>query len=289
MTVISKEQPMREGEIAVVDYINGALADKIVELDATDAKLREDLTTETSERKTSDTTLQNNIDTEAAERVKQDTILQANIDAEAVLRDKADKVLQNNIDTETSERKDADTTLQNNIDTETSERKAADTTLQNNIDTETQNRTTSDAALQLAINNEQTARENADSSINTNITNINSDVSVLQEKFPIAKESLDTNLQNTVKFANSLPDIEYGISNQFVAPAKGFIEVEVTFSNSKSVEPIVIGILNVNANSKFIGCYVKYVSFSGATFVIFNDTDSEVTNINIDWLAISGR
>ena len=271
MTVISKEQPMREGEIAVVDYINGALADKIVELDATDAKLRADLTTETSERKAADTTLQNNIDSEATERLKQDTILQANIDAEAVLRDKADKVLQNNIDTETSERKDADTTLQNNIDTET------------------QNRTTSDAALQLAINNEQTARESADSSINTNITNINSDVSVLQKKFPIAKESLDTNLQNTVKFANSLPDIEYGISNQFIAPAKGFIEVEVTFSNSKSVEPIIIGVLNVNANSKFIGCYVKYVSFSGATFVIFNDTDSEVTNINIDWLAISGR
>ena len=271
MTVINKEQPMREGEIAVVDYINGALADKIVELDATDAKLRADLTTETSERKEADTTLQNNIDSEADARVKQDTILQANIDAEAVLRDKADKVLQTNIDTEASERKEADTTLQTNIDTEV------------------QNRTTNDAALQLAITNEQSARESAITSINTSITSINSDVSALQTKFPIENDSLSSDLKKTINFANTLPDIEFGISSQLIVPAKGYIECDVTFSNSKSEEPIVIGAVNVNASKKFLGCYVRYVTKVGATFVVFNDSDTEVTNTNVDWIAVSGR
>lgn len=82
MAVIDKTQPMREAEIAAVDYINGDLADKLTALDNTDAGLSLGLGKETSERKAADETLQTNIDDEAARAKAAEEALQTNITAE---------------------------------------------------------------------------------------------------------------------------------------------------------------------------------------------------------------
>ena len=73
------------------------------------ANLRNDLTTETTDRKSADTALGGRIDSEAS-------ALGGRIDSEASARESADTALSSRIDSETNARKNADTTINNRID-----------------------------------------------------------------------------------------------------------------------------------------------------------------------------
>ena len=119
LKTISKVQPMREGEIAVVDYLNGDLSNYLTE--------------ETNEREQADVTLQNNIDAES-ERAKE-----------------AEQILTNNLNQEISDRKAADNTLQQNIDAEKDRATAAEKKLTTDLATEVTNRTNADNTLQQNI------------------------------------------------------------------------------------------------------------------------------------------
>lgn len=82
MTVINKTQPMREAEIDIANYINGALTDKLAELDATDKQMQANIYAEIEQRLEGDTELTDKLTTETNERIAAGNTLQSNIDVE---------------------------------------------------------------------------------------------------------------------------------------------------------------------------------------------------------------
>ena len=280
MGVINKTQPMREAEIDVVDYINGSLTNKLAELDATDAKLREDLTTETSQRQDADNTLQNNINAEATARQDADNVLQHNINNEIHNRADADNKLQQNIDAEATARQDADNTLQANIGAEVTARENADTQLQSNIDAEAGTRSAEDAKLTNDVSN--------------NLTKI----TALENKFPVSTDNmydkavtvdkLSEDLQTLVSFCKTLPDFEFGYSDAISIKAGSAETFSVTFTSAKSEVPAVIVSAQCNSDTN-VNAKVKYVTTTGAAIDVYNNGTADVGNVTIDYLVLSGR
>ena len=262
MGVINKTQPMREAEIDVVDYINGPLTNKLAELDANDAKLREDLTTETSQRQNADNTLQNNINAEATARQDADNTLQANIGAEVTARENADTQLQSNIDAEAATRNTADTQLQSNIDAEAGTRSAEDAKLTNDV--------------------------------SNNLTKI----TALENKFPVSTDNmydkavtvdkLSEDLQTLVSFCKTLPDFEFGYSDAISIKAGSAETFSVTFTSAKSEVPAVIVSAQCNSDTN-VNAKVKYATTTGALVDVYNNGTADVGNVTIDYLVLSGR
>lgn len=280
MGVINKTQPMREAEIDVVDYINGSLTDKLAEFDATDAKLREDLTTETSQRQDADKVLQSNINAEIHNRADADNKLQQNIDAEANARETADNTLQANIGAEVTARENADTQLQSSIDSEAATRNAADTQLQSNIDSEAGTRSAEDAKLTNDVSN--------------NLTKI----TALENKFPVSTDNmydkavtvdkLSEDLQTLVSFCKTLPDFEFGYSDAISIKAGSAETFSITFTNAKSEVPAVIVSAQCNSDTN-VNAKVKYATTTGAAVDVYNNGTADVGNVTIDYLVLSGR
>ena len=117
---ISKTQPMREGEIALLDYINGDMKTYLEE--------------------------------ETQERVDGNDKLQTELDAEIQRATKAEETLQGNIEAETSRAIVKETELQQHIEDETSRATAAETELSGKIKAEETRATQAEAGIEEHIN-----------------------------------------------------------------------------------------------------------------------------------------
>lgn len=113
---ISKTQPMREGEIALLDYINGDMKTYLEE--------------------------------ETQERVDEDGNLQTELDAEIQRATKAEKTLQDNIEAETERAIGKETELQQHIEAETSRATTAETELSDKIKAEETRATQAEAGIE---------------------------------------------------------------------------------------------------------------------------------------------
>lgn len=117
---ISKTQPMREGEIALLDYINGDMKTYLEE--------------------------------ETQERVDGSDKLQTELDAEIQRATKAEETLQGNIEAETSRAIVKETELQQHIEDETSRATAAETELSDKIKAEETRATQAEVGIEEHIN-----------------------------------------------------------------------------------------------------------------------------------------
>lgn len=113
---ISKTQPMREGEIALLDYINGDMKTYLEE--------------------------------ETQERVDEDGNLQTELDAEIQRATKAEETLQGNIEAETERAFGKETELQQHIEAETSRATTAETELSDKIKAEETRATQAEAGIE---------------------------------------------------------------------------------------------------------------------------------------------
>lgn len=113
---ISKTQPMREGEIALLDYINGDMKTYLEE--------------------------------ETQERVDEDGNLQTELDAEIQRATKAEETLQDNIEAETERAIGKETELQQHIEAETSRATTAETELSDKIKAEETRATQAEAGIE---------------------------------------------------------------------------------------------------------------------------------------------
>lgn len=113
---ISKTQPMREGEIALLDYINGDMKTYLEE--------------------------------ETQERVDGNDNLQTELDAEIQRATKAEETLQGNIEAETERAIGKETELQQHIEAETSRATTAETELSDKIKAEETRATQAEAGIE---------------------------------------------------------------------------------------------------------------------------------------------
>lgn len=148
---ITKTQPMREGEIALFDYINGDLTSYLQE--------------ETQERINEDTELQTELDAEIQRAQKAEDTLQANIEAEQTRAEAAEKLLTDNLADEVTRATAAETTLTGNLSAEVTRAKAAEKVLTDDLNAETQRATTAESELSGKIQAEQTRATEAEAGI----------------------------------------------------------------------------------------------------------------------------
>jgi hypothetical protein len=273
---VSLQQPMRPAEIDLVALAN-----------ANEAAIAQEIL----DREAADTTLQNNIDAEEAARTTADTTLQNNIDAEEAARTTADTTLQENITAEATAREQADTTLTSSLNDEITARQALDITV-TNLGTQLNQTNTS-------LETEVTNRTNADSNLQASIDEINA-------KFPVATASiandaitsdkildgsintidLNDSIQNQLSFLASVPTLEFGTSNSFNVGASSYYDCTVTFT-AKTEAPIVLcGLQHATGN---MTCIVTDVTNQQFNARVFNLTTTDITAVTLDWLTISGR
>ena len=110
-----------------------------------------------------------------------------------------------------------------------------------------------------------------------------------QPQDAVTKSYLDNRISESLAaYLKTLPDIEYGYINVGTVGATSYVEKTITFASTKTEAPSVFVTPYVNANS-IINAYVKTVSTTNAVIVIRNNTTTSLSNVTLDWLAISGR
>ena len=135
---ISKTQPMREGEIALLDYINGDMKTYLEE--------------ETQERVDGNDNLQTELDAEIQRATKAEETLQGNIEAETERASQAEHALGTRLDNEVTRAKAAEKQLTDDLADETSRATAAETELSGKIKAEETRATQAEAGIEEHIN-----------------------------------------------------------------------------------------------------------------------------------------
>lgn len=152
---ISKTQPMREGEIALLDYINGDMKTYLEE--------------ETQERADEDGNLQNKLDAEIQRATKAEETLQDNIDAETERATQAEHALGTRLDDEVARAKAAEKKLTDDLAGEVSRATGKETELQQHIEAETSRATNAETELSGKIKAEETRATTAEAGIEEHI------------------------------------------------------------------------------------------------------------------------
>ena len=111
----------------------------------------------------------------------------------------------------------------------------------------------------------------------------------LAAKFPIAKGSLASNIQELLSFCETLPMFEFGYSESVTIPAAGSTSVEVTFDKVFNETPQVFTEIMCNTMNNILVSHVMYVDATKATIKLYNGGGSAVSNVTVDYLALAGR
>lgn len=159
---ISKTQPMREGEIALLDYINGDMKTYLEE--------------ETQERVDGNDNLQTELDAEIQRATKAEETLQGNIEAETERASQAEHALGTRLDDEVTRAKAAERQLTDDLAGETSRATGKETELQQHIEDETSRATAAETELSGKIEAEETRATQAEAGIEKHINTAEAEI-----------------------------------------------------------------------------------------------------------------
>lgn len=159
---ISKTQPMREGEIALLDYINGDMKTYLEE--------------ETQERVDGNDNLQTELDAEIQRATKAEETLQGNIEAETERASQAEHALGTRLDNEVTRAKAAEKQLTDDLADETSRAIGKETELQQHIEDETSRATAAETELSGKIKAEETRATQAEAGIEEHINTAEAEI-----------------------------------------------------------------------------------------------------------------
>ena len=155
-------------------------------------------------------------------------------------------------------------------------------------------------ALQTALGSESTRAKAVEDSLQSNINAENKRAVAAEDtlsalygelaaKFPVAKGSLDSNIQELLSFCETLPMFEFGYSESVTVPAAGTTSVEVTFDKVFNETPQVFTEIMCNTMNNILVSHVMYVDATKATIKLYNGGGSAVSNVTVDYLALAGR
>lgn len=130
-------------------------------------------------------------------------------------------------------------------------------------------------------------------SIGSELFNIKEDGSIYSSSdFKIgttSKENESVSLKSIANFVQTIPTIEYGTSNSLNVPAASSATFDVTFKSTKTEAPVMFFSVQCASASAPLLVHAQSVSNTQAAVVVENASNSDISNVTIDWLALSGR
>lgn len=171
---------------------------------------------------------------------------------------------------------------------------------------EVQDRIAADTTLQNNINAEASAREAADTTLTNNLASISDRVAMVEGYFPVAtaniadsaveadkiadgtitETKLNEGIQNQLSFLASVPEFEFGTSNSFSVQGSSYHDVNVTFKTKTKAPIVLCGLQHATGN---LDCVVTTVTNQQFSARVYNLTTTDVSDVTLDWLTISGR
>ena len=147
-------------------------------------------------------------------------------------------------------------------------------------------------ALQASVNAEYSRATSAESTL----TALYGD---LAAKFPVQTSDigdtqvtmakLSSDIQELLKFCETLPAFEFGYSDTVTIPASSTVSVEVTFNKVFTETPQVFTEVMCNTLNNILVAHVTYVDTTKATIKLYNGGVGSVDNVTVDYLALAGR
>lgn len=104
-----------------------------------------------------------------------------------------------------------------------------------------------------------------------------------------SNENKSVSLKSIANFVQTIPTIEYGTSNSLNVPAASSATIDVTFKSTKTEAPVMFFSVQCASASAPLLVHAQSVSNTQAAVVVENASNSDISNVTIDWLALSGR
>lgn len=106
----------------------------------------------------------------------------------------------------------------------------------------------------------------------------------------VTKNYLDNRISASLAtYLATLPDIEYGYIDVGTIAGSTVVTKTITFASTKTEAPSIFVTPYVNSTANAIVAHITAASTTSATVAIRNVSSASISNITLDWLAISGR
>ena len=104
--------------------------------------------------------------------------------------------------------------------------------------------------------------------------------------YSVTAAKLAESIQTQLSFLASVPNLEFGTSSSFSVSGSSYQDVNVAFTTNAK-EPIVLCVVKHATGN--LNCVVTAVT--NQTFIarVYNLTTTNVSDVTLDWLTISGR
>lgn len=248
---IDEAQPMREGEIAVVDYLNGDLTKYLEQ--------------ETSERIAGINEFKGKVEAEQARAEAAEGKLTADLADEVNTRKADGERLTTSLADEKTARESADTRLTSDLASEVTERKAAD------------------AKLTSALAMEMTERKDAVTAVEVRFPVKSNDIA----DGAVGPTKLDTTILAQLSRLDALPSIEYGLTSPTSVNASSHADVTITYASPKVAVPVLVCSTVCQTNA--LVCSISQITTTQAVVRIENATTTKIDNVSIAWFLVTGR
>lgn len=246
---ISKTQPMREGEVAVVDYLNGDLTKYLEQ--------------------------------ETSERIAGINELKGKVEAEQARAEAAEGKLTADLTDEVNTRKADSERLTTGLADEKAARESADTKLTTGLADERTSRESADAKLTSDLSSEVTERKAQATALEGRFPVKAEDI----KDGAVGPTKLDTTILTQLGRLDALPVMEYGLTTPVSVEANSHADITITYASPKATVPILI--CSVVCQTNVLACTLAQVSTTQAVVRVDNMTTAKIDNVSIAWSLIS--
>lgn len=105
----------------------------------------------------------------------------------------------------------------------------------------------------------------------------------------IQSAKLATTIQEQLTFLQTVPSIEFGTSNSTTVSANSHTVIDITFGSTKTEEPVVFPAIQCATAGVNLIATVQSVTNAQCAICITNLGTTDVSDVTVDYLAISGR
>ena len=246
---IDKAQPMREGEVAVVDYLNGDLTKYLEQ--------------------------------ETSERIAGINEFKGKVEAEQVRAEAAERKLTADLTDEVNARKADSERLTTGLADEVNARKADSERLTTGLADERTAREAADTKLASDLSYDVTERKAENAALKGRFPVKTEDIS----DGAVGPTKLDTTILAQLGKLDSMPLLEYGLTTPVSIEANSHADITITYASPKATVPILI--CSVVCQTNVLACTLAQVSTIQAVVRVDNMTSGKIDNVSISWSLIS--
>ena len=240
---------MREGEVAVVDYLNGDLTKYLEQ--------------------------------ETSERIAGINEFKGKVEAEQARAEAAEGKLTADLADEVKSRKADSERLTTGLADEVNSRKADSERLSTGLVDEKAARESADAKLTSDLASEVTERKMQGTALEGRFPVKSEDI----KDGAVGPTKLDTTILAQLGRLDKLPVIEYGLTTPVSVEASSHADITITYASPKVTTPILV--CSVVCHTNVLACTLAQVSTAQAIVRVDNMTTAKIDNVSISWSLIS--